>query len=212
MSDPWAFGWTQVFTLFGFMITIGIAASGFKSFNSWRREKIEEKRIDVAIEALSLVYDSRRVFNHIRSQATAFDFEDMPVKPGEDVNDRFMRGIYFAVVKRIEGHRDFFKRLSALQPRFMAVFGPKSEKIFETAVEAVIKIQVAAEAMMGETAPLELNDEVRRKYRRQLRAECFGRSNTSPEEDSVGQMIDEFRNGFETLCRPVVEREYGKHS
>jgi hypothetical protein len=32
MSNPWAFGWTQLLTISGFMITILIAAVGFRSF------------------------------------------------------------------------------------------------------------------------------------------------------------------------------------
>lgn len=211
MGDPWAFGWTQVFTLVGFAITITIAGSGYKSFNSWRKEKIEEKCIDVAIEALTLVYESRRVFGHIRSPATTFDYDEMPVRPGEDATDRFERGRYFVVLKRIEKERGFFDRLSALQPRFMAVFGPNSEKIFEMAVDAIIQIQVAAEEMM-EKQPVDLSNEVERKNRRERATQCFGRARGSSQEDSVGRMIDDFRNGFERLCRPVVEREYGKRS
>jgi hypothetical protein len=37
-SQAWAFGWTQVLTLIGFAITIGIAVSGFRTFGRWKRE------------------------------------------------------------------------------------------------------------------------------------------------------------------------------
>jgi hypothetical protein len=43
-SDPWAFGWTQVLTIFGFLITLGIAGFGFRSFERWRRERLEERK------------------------------------------------------------------------------------------------------------------------------------------------------------------------
>jgi hypothetical protein len=56
MEKPWTFGWTQLLTIIGFCITIGIAIGGFRTFGRWKREKIEEKRIDVAIEALALTY------------------------------------------------------------------------------------------------------------------------------------------------------------
>ena len=55
MSDPWAFGWTQLLTLIGFAITIGIAAGGYQTFSRWKRQKIEERRISSAM----LVFDSR---------------------------------------------------------------------------------------------------------------------------------------------------------
>lgn len=37
MTDPWAFGWTQVFTLVGFAITLFIAVGGFRTFERWRQ-------------------------------------------------------------------------------------------------------------------------------------------------------------------------------
>jgi len=51
MTDPWAFGWTPLLTIVGFFVTIGIAISASEP-SSVEREKIEEKRIDIAIEAL----------------------------------------------------------------------------------------------------------------------------------------------------------------
>lgn len=53
MSDPWTFGWTQLLTIVGFIITICIAVGGFRTFGRWKREKIEEKKIEIAFEALA---------------------------------------------------------------------------------------------------------------------------------------------------------------
>jgi hypothetical protein len=60
--DPWAFGWTQVFTLVGFGITITIAIGGFRSFERWRREKLEERRIETAFEALTIAHETKFIF------------------------------------------------------------------------------------------------------------------------------------------------------
>jgi hypothetical protein len=70
MSDPWAFGWTQLLTIIGFTITLGIAVTGFRTFGRWKREKLEERRIEVALDALALAYESKYVFSNIRSPAT----------------------------------------------------------------------------------------------------------------------------------------------
>lgn len=53
-TDPWAFGLNHLLTIIGFAITLGIATAGFRSFAKWKREKIEERRIDIALEALAL--------------------------------------------------------------------------------------------------------------------------------------------------------------
>ena len=58
--DPWAFGWTQLFTIAGLLMTGGFAIAGLRTFDKWRREILEEKRIDIAFEALSIAYESKR--------------------------------------------------------------------------------------------------------------------------------------------------------
>jgi hypothetical protein len=45
-----------------------LAIVGLRTFGKWKREKIEEKRIDVAIEALAIAYEAQLVFERIRSR------------------------------------------------------------------------------------------------------------------------------------------------
>ena len=79
MATAWTFGWTQLLTIVGYIITIAIAVGGFRTFGRWKKEKIEEKRIETAIEALALVYESKFIFDHIRSEMSfAYEWKDMP--------------------------------------------------------------------------------------------------------------------------------------
>ncbi|HKO06670.1 MAG TPA: hypothetical protein VJ487_03070, partial [Alphaproteobacteria bacterium] len=85
MPTPWTFGWTQLLTIIGFIITITIAVGGFRTFGRWKKEKIEEKRIDAAIEALALVYESKFIFDNIRSEMSfPYEWRDMPVGYGSE--------------------------------------------------------------------------------------------------------------------------------
>jgi len=43
------FGWNQLLTVIGLIVTTIIAIGGFRTFGRWKREKIEERRIDVAL-------------------------------------------------------------------------------------------------------------------------------------------------------------------
>jgi hypothetical protein len=72
MDHPWSFGWTQLLTIIGLLITITIAIGGFRTFERWRKEKLEEKRIDIAIEALALTYEARFIFDSIRSEMSSY--------------------------------------------------------------------------------------------------------------------------------------------
>jgi len=85
MATAWTFGWTQLLTIVGFIITIAIAVGGFRTFGRWKKEKIEEKRIETAIEALALVYESKFIFDHIRSEMSfPYEWKDMPDSYGTE--------------------------------------------------------------------------------------------------------------------------------
>jgi hypothetical protein len=83
-SDPWPFGWTQLLTMIGFAITVGIAIGGFRTFGRWKREKLEEKRIEIAFNMLEIAYEAKFVFNNIRSPMSfEYEWKDMPEEIGE---------------------------------------------------------------------------------------------------------------------------------
>jgi hypothetical protein len=48
MDNPWAFGWTQLLGVSGLLLTAAIGGFGLRTLNKWRREKIEEKKVDLA--------------------------------------------------------------------------------------------------------------------------------------------------------------------
>jgi hypothetical protein len=124
--DPWQFGWTQLLTIVGFLITLGIAIGGFRTFGRWKREKLEERKIEIAFEGLSIAYETKFIFDAIRSPAAfPYEWRDMPRMDGETDNDWSRRGSFYAILKRIANNKDFFERIWKLQPRFMAVFKPR---------------------------------------------------------------------------------------
>jgi hypothetical protein len=125
MTDPWTFGWTQMLTIIGFLIPIGIAVFGFRTFDRWHREKVEEKRIDTAIEALVLAHESKLVFEQIRSERTRpYERRDMPESYGS------AHAPFYATLKRIGAHREFFDRAWKVQVKCTALFGPSIEDTF----------------------------------------------------------------------------------
>ena len=131
MGNPWAFGWTQLLTLIGFAITIGIAVGGFRTFGRWRREKLEERRIEAALDALTIAHETKFIFQNIRSPLTeGYEWADMPQWDGDTDEKRQRRGPFFASIKRINANKEFFERVWRAQPRCMALFGPKVEETF----------------------------------------------------------------------------------
>ena len=148
--DPWAFGWTQLFTLAGLMISIIVSVAGLRTFAKWKKEKLEEKRIEIAIEALALSYESKHIFNHIRSAICyPYEWEGMPDQVG-DSQLRNNRAGFFAILKRIESNREYFDRAWKMQVRCAAL-------VF------MYRIRRGNTADGSTTAPLVADDETRRR-------------------------------------------------
>jgi hypothetical protein len=204
--SPWTFGWTQLLTITG----LAIAFQGLRTFGRWRREKIEEKRIEVAIDALAAAYKSKHVFEYVRGRLTQdHEYQDMPEVAGEPERERKQRGTLFAVRRRIERNKDFFDHVWELQPKFMAIFGRDTEDIFLLLHTARRDIEVACEMLEWMKEP-EASIPAERDLWVQLRRDIWSSTGeAAKEEDQVGTKLEEFRTRIEALCRPLIDRELG---
>jgi hypothetical protein len=209
MPTPWTFGWTQLLTIIGFMITIAIAVGGFRTFGRWKKEKIEEKRIETAIEALALVYESKFIFDHIRSAMSfGYEWNDMPNSYGTE-EQRNTRGPFYAILKRIEASKDFFERAWKMQVRCTALFGPKVEEIFLLMQRARREIEVSAGMLLQDPEPT-LKSQDNLETWNQFRADVWpAYGKLAKRGDQVGQKLSEFKKEMENLCRQACR---GCHS
>jgi hypothetical protein len=200
MADPWAFGWTQLLTMIGFAITLGIAVAGFKTFGRWKREKLEERRIEVALDALALAYESKYVFSNVRSPATfSHEYADIPKGPEETDEDVQRRAPYYAILKRIHEYQDFFERAWKLQPRCMAIFGPVAEEIFLLMHQSRREIEVSAQMLSRKGVRWGI------EQAEQMEWDIWDHGDIDKERDRVGRKLEEFRLRMEALCRPIVD-------
>jgi hypothetical protein len=207
---PWDFGWNQLLTSIGLFITACVAIGGFKTFDRWKREKIEDRRIETAIDALAVMYESKFIFDHIRSGfSQSPEWDDMPVRT-ETEEQRNKRGTYYAIFKRVQSYKEFFDRAWKLQVRCAAIFGPEMEEVFLLLQKARREVEVAAEMLTRDpiaTVRTADNIETWERFHDLVwmhNAEARGR------EDKVGKKLDAFSDGIKKTCGPIVNREYGK--
>lgn len=204
-TDPWAFGWTQALTLLGFAITIIIALGGFRTFNRWKREKIEERRLESAYDCLTLAYESKWVFGNIRSPLTmSYEYADMPKTPGETDDKRKRIGIFYAVFKRIENNKEYFERLWKAQPRAMSIFGPEVEDIFVLAHEARREIEISAMSLREQVEDADFGDKSNAEFYKQCRRDIWDHGGYEADKDKVGKKLNDFRTKTEKFFRPIV--------
>jgi hypothetical protein len=117
MDNPWAFGWTQLLGAGGLLLTGIIGGFGLRTLNKWRWEKFEEKKVDLAMDAISLAYEAKGVFEGIRSPLVSkSEWDDMEAIPGEEPRERDRRGSYYARMKRLPRSYRFW-RLPCLHRR-----------------------------------------------------------------------------------------------
>ena len=213
MSNPWEFGWTQVLTIIGFVITIIIAVGGFQSFGRWQKQKFEEKRIDTAVDALVLIREMKWVFENIRSPMS-FDYEwkDMPEIQGEEENKRRNRGSFYAVLKRIEGHREFFDRAWKLQVRCGALFGQKAEEALLLVQKARREVEVSAGMLARDPWPQVKTEDNKRTWEKFRTDVWAGYGGVNDVRDTVSEKLEECNQTIEAICRPSLDRQYGKEN
>jgi hypothetical protein len=201
-TDPWAFDWTQLLTIIGFAITMVIAFGGFRTFGRWKREKLEEQKIEIAFDVLTVTYEAKYIFGQIRSiMAFGYEWEDMPEEPGETKEQRNSRGPFYATLKRIQANKDYFERVWKLQPRCMAVFGPSAEEIFLLLHRARREVEVSAQVLARRS--------FESRNRGQYERDVWDMGSFEPEKDRVGMRISEFRDRAEALCRPIINQQFG---
>jgi hypothetical protein len=208
--DPWAFGWTQLIAISGLVLTATIAIFGFRSFRRYRREKLEDRRIEIAFEALSIAYEAKFVFQHIRGiMAHGYEWEDMPQRPGDTEDKRTRRGPYYAAFKRIQQNKEFFEKVWKLQPKCMAVFGKDIESTFLKLHRARRNIEVAAQMLAERVDEIDRNDDQStRELYKQLRRDLWDHGDYEREKDSVGKLLDEFEQELEAKAKPIIDHKY----
>src|SRR6266567_2276120 len=210
--DPYAFGWNQALTLLGLVLTGLIAWGGFRSFDRWKREKLEERRIEIAFDLLSIAYESKYVFDNIRTPMSfSYEWEDMPKQPGETDDEWRRRGPYYAARKRVIAAKPFFDRLFQIQPKCMAMFGTQVEDTFMLLHKARREIEVASDMLASkvtdEAGPQrDRNDE----FWEQCRRNIWEHGDFDKGKDKVKFKLTQFRVDVEKLCRPIIDREFDK--
>lgn len=202
--------------MLGLILTAIVAIAGFRSFRRWKREKIEERRIEVALDALALAYEARFRFEAIRSPVFRDDeYEGIDKQTTGDVT--FMVAYRegqkspYAVLKRVQSNHDFFDRLYDIEPKFMAIFGEETHLIFELLYDAKVAVETGARALYEE-ARIEHDpaDTDARERLRQFRRVVFASKGAIAAEDKVGQKILAFQKEIEGLCRPIVDQTFGR--
>ena len=145
MADPspWEFGWTPLVGLVQIFMAALIAVLGFSTFAKWKREKLEEQKILLAAEALSLAYEARAIFAYIRECGE----EITPDAFTLDKNDEWRQLVHLRPKKRVGEKSEYFAAIQRIRPKLMAFFGPDKEACFKKIERARDSIVSASDSL-----------------------------------------------------------------
>jgi hypothetical protein len=197
---------SPVVSLIGIVAASIVAICGFKSFERWKREQLEEHRIDLAIEGLAIARESKYVFGRIRNpHGFEGEWRSMPVREGESERDRNRRGSSYATLVRLDTDKDFFERVSRFLPKAIALFGDRVESIFERLAAVENQVRDAAMQLTWQLAVHPEKPSVDDfNYRMELRAALW--SGFAGEKDRMEDELSTFRSEAEKLFRDVITK------
>jgi len=171
----------------------------YKGLTRWQTEVPGRRRMELAEDALSNLYEAKRLFTVIRFPvATEGESAARVAPPGEADEQKRLRDSYFAPLGRYEHHMKFFSDLRAKRYRMMALFGPQVAEPFDEIEQTLAKIIAAARTLLG-AAGEEIRDA---EFQRKLEATIW----QAEENDELATKVDKAITDIEAICRPVLEK------
>ena len=174
------------------------------SFERWRNEKIEERRIQVAIDALAIAREAMIVFGSVRA-GRVFNHEYAEMS---DPSNPSTQGVYrrdqagpYVLLKRLRRHDEFFERAAKLEPLYAAVFDTAAGDEFALLFKAKQSLEAVA-SILFDDCRIELDSQADEapNQRKEWREDMLGFGRKS----KVSQPLEAFRDSVEKRCRPIV--------
>ena len=137
----------------GALAVIVAAVLAANTFNAWRRQRIEERRLVHAEAALTLAYKLERAIGSIRNPAhfgPELEGAEQTLRQQGVITDTTPRGQHQSlitgqvVLDRITAHSVLYDKLDELRPSIRAVFGSDAEAELATFQNETQKVRAAA--------------------------------------------------------------------
>jgi hypothetical protein len=194
-------------TVLGALTIIAAAWFGSRTFESWRRQTLSQRRIEQAERILTATYKVRRGLSHVRNPflwahelQAAEDYlkEKGQLTVGETGNRKLTTAqLYYS---RLNAELDNRRALEECQPMARALFGEEVEMAME---ELNRQFHFVNNAVGAQYRFEEATD---RKFREEIEATLWG-GTPKPEENKMDRNIAELVKVIEGVCVPVLRLE-----
>lgn len=191
------------------MSILVVALVGAYGLDSWRREHIGKRRIELVEDALAYFYEARDAIAQIRNPGSFSDETKETVRgEGESEGQFQARKNASIVFVRYNAHRELFGKIHALRYRFMAQIGPASAKPFDDLHAVVSEIFLAARMLVRLwSKDYHADAEALAKHSASVEKYEAVFWSGMADDDNVTKTVDAAVSELEVTCRKVVEAQ-----
>ena len=179
---------------------------GAYSIDSWRREHVGRRRLDLAEEVLSQFYEARDAISHIRCPA-GFEGETAAVQKqdNESEADHHARKTASVVFVRYNSHREMFSKLHATRYRFMAQFGAEAARPFDN-LHAIVSEVLSAGRALAMLWPIDYHRTEDQKQHHAVAIEKYEAIFWEhDQDDALRKKVDDAVGRIESTCRSEMK-------
>lgn len=180
------------------------------TFQSYRRQKHEERRMDAAEAILTLAFKLRRIISSIRSPMTGGGelYEADKVLAEADwyktmnENEKRRAQVGQAALQRISKHQADWDRIFEIMPVARALFGQEAENQLQRIWRQITAVSVAAQMYRDDRG-------IDQEFSEKLRRDLWEIGGDFAARDEVGREATEAVNALENLLLPVIRADPG---
>ncbi len=188
------------------LIGIWVAIHGI---NSWRREHVGKRRLELAEDTLSLFYEASDAIKYLRHPMSfSHETEDVERQPDESEGEFKARRNAFVVLHRYNKHQALFNRLHASRYRFMAQIGKEKSAPFDDIREIINEILASARILARLWARGHFQSDEQKIQHRALLDKYEGIFwEGMIDNDPITPRLESAISNMEEICQSVIENK-----
>ena len=186
-------------------VIIGICIAVY-NINSWRREHIGKRKIELAEDTLTLFYEAVDVIHYLRSPFSfTSETEDIKQMNGESENANQARKNAGVLLKRYNEHQELFSRIHAMRYRFMVQIGIKEAKSFDELRKITIELITSARRLSRLWARSDFrNEEQAIKHQQDVEKYESAFWEGLAENDPINSRLKKVLLDIERICYKII--------
>jgi hypothetical protein len=171
-----------------------------RGVTAWRKEFQGKRNIELAEEVLALFYEAADAVRAIRS-SFGHQGEGATRRPldSETAEQKRARDLAYVVYERYEKRQEVFRKLHSKRYQFMARFGIKETKPFESLRHTVNEIQVSANRL-AEIWSIPNRNEATEQQRLKHESVIWDLG----ADDLIAPRLESIISDIEAICKPVI--------